>query len=817
MNDLRYASRQLFKEPRFTIVAVLALAIGIGANTAIFSVVNAVLLKPLPFPQPEQLVAFGSVDLRMPRESGFNSVSYPDYFDMRAQNKSFANLAIYRRESVALAGNGTAQSLHASQVTGEFFDVLGVRPMLGRTFHREEEKAGGGPNGLTTVLSHELWERQFKGDRSIIGKPIVLDGQPYTVLGVMPAGFAFPINSDPSELFITIARDASTTDGTKPQTEERGSHSLQGIGRLKPGAAVAQADTELRTITAALAQRYPDSNTGFSAGAAPLREDLVGDVARGLYVLFAAVGCVLLIASANVANLLLARATVRQKEIALRSALGASRGRIIRQLLTESVILSGIGGLCGLLLAAWGTDVLISLVPDTIPRAQDIRLDGTVLAFTFLASLGTGVLFGLAPAWQTSRLDLRTSLNDSARGSSSAGHHRLRNTLVVAEVALALLLLTGAGLLLQSFSRLSQVDPGLQPENLLTASITLPGAAYPKSEKIALFQDQLLTRLRALPGVRDASTVVPLPLSGSNMSTSFDLQEHPKPEGQQESSPFRIAGSDYFRTVAVSLVRGRLFDQSDQFQSKPVVIINQRFAEKYFPGEEPIGKQMRPGLSLTDEDGPMREIVGIVSNVKHQTLRASFTPEMYIPAAQFPLPFFSVVLRTTTSQPTAITASVRNALSQVDPGVPLTGVKLFEEYMAQALARPRFNAMLLSIFAGVALLLTAIGIYGVMAYSVAQRRQEIGIRMALGAQKSDVLRLVVGGGMRLTAFGLAIGVVAAFALTRLLGNLLYGVGSFDTVTFGAVAFLLALIALLACWFPAQRAVGVNPLSALREE
>ncbi len=814
--DLRYAFRQLFKDPRFTVVAVLALAIGIGANTAIFSVVNAVLLKPLPFANPDQLVAFGSVDLRIPRESGFHSVSFPDYFDLRAQNKSLANLSIFRRQNVALAERGTAQSLHASEVSGDFFDVLGVRPLLGRTFQRAEEKAGGGPNGLTTVLSYGLWQRQFKGDRSIIGKSIVLDGLSYTVVGVMPAGFAFPINSDPSDLFITIARSASTTDGTKPETAQRGSHSLEGIGRLKPGVSVAQANSELRTLTAALARQYPDSNTGFSAGAAPLREDLVGDVSRGLYVLFGAVGCVLLIASANVANLLLARATVRQKEIALRSALGASRGRIIRQLLSESILLSAIGGLCGLLLAAWGTEFLISLVPDTIPRAQDIRLDGTVLAFTFLASLGTGVLFGLAPAWQTSRLDLRTALNDSARGSSSAGHHRLRNSLVVAEVALALLLLTGAGLLLQSFSRLSKVDPGVQPEHLLTAGITLPGSAYPQTEKIALFQDQLLARLRALPGVSSASLVVPLPLSGSNMSTSFDLKEHPKPDGQQETSPFRIAGIDYFRTVGVSLVKGRLFDQSDQLKSKPVVIINQRFAEKYFPGENPIGKELRPGLSLTDDDGPMREIVGIVSNVKHQALRTDFTPEMYIPAPQFPLSFFSLVVRTSNSQPAILTASIRHELSQVDPGIPLTRVKLFDEYMAQALARPRFNALLLSIFAGVALLLTAIGIYGVMAYSVAQRRQEIGIRMALGAQKGDVLRLVVGGGMRLTALGIVIGVAAAFGLTRVLGSLLYGVGSFDPVTFAAVAFLLGLIALMACWLPARRAAGVNPLTALRE-
>ncbi len=412
---------------------------------------------------------------------------------------------------------------------------------------------------------------------------------------------------------------------------------------------------------------------------------------------------------------------------------------------------------------------------------------------------------------------MRGALNDSGRGTSSGSHHRLRNTLVVVEVALALLLLTGAGLLLQSFARLSRVNPGVQPERLLTAVITLSNTAYPKPENVALFQEQLLTRIRALPGVRNASTVFPLPLSGSNVTTSFDLEEHPKPESQRDASPIRVAGSDYFKTMGVSLVRGRLFDSSDRFESKQVMIINERFAEKFFPGENPVGKRMQPSFSLTDDDGPMREIVGVVSNVKHQSLRTDFTPEMYIPATQFPIGFLSLVVRTTTSQPTALTASIRNVLGQIDPGVPLTRVRLFDDYIARSLARPRFNAFLLSIFAGVALLLTAIGIYGVMAYSVAQRRQEIGIRMALGAQKQDVLRLVVGGGMKLTALGVLIGLSAALALTRLLGNMLYGMQPFDGPTLTAVALLLALIALLACWLPARRAAGVNPLVALREQ
>ncbi len=820
MNDLRYAVRQLFKEPRFTIVAVLALAIGIGANTAIFSVVNAVLLKPLPFPQPEQLVAVGVVNAKTNHVSadGLGSMSYPDFYDLRTQNKSFANVAVYHAQNFALAGESAAQSVSGQRVSSDFFDVLGIRPILGRTFHREEETAGGGPGGLTVILSHAFWQRQFKGEKSILGTRVTLDRQPYTVIGVMPAGFQFPIESDPVDIYVTSAIDATSPTGDKPETEQRGNHSLQGVGRLKPGVTVAQATAEVRTIAAALQKQYPESNTNFGLAVVPLREDLVGDVSRGLYVLFGAVACVLLIAGANVANLLLARATVRAKEIALRSALGASRGRIVRQLLTESVLLAALGGLLGLLIAVWGTDLLISLVPENIPRSSGIRLDGVVLGFTLLVSLGTGILFGLAPALQMSHLDLRGALNDSARGTGSGGsaRHRLRNALVIAEVALALVLLTGAGLLLQSFARLSRVNPGVQPERLLTARIGLPDAAYPKPENVIAFYDQLLPRLQALPGVISASTVMPMPLSGSNITTSFNIEERPAPKGRQPDSPVRLASDDYFQTVGIALRRGRLFNATDQLKSKQVIIINERFAEKFFPGEDPIGKRIQPGMSLSDDDGPMREIIGIVSNVKHRSLRNDFTPEMYLPITQMPMNSAYLMVRTSTSDPAMLTAAMRSAVARVDVGIPLTRVRLFEDYLSKSLARPRFNAFLLLIFAGVALVLTAIGIYGVMAYSVAQRRQEIGIRMALGAQKGDVLRLVVGGGMRLTALGVVIGLSAALALTRLLGNLLFGVTPFDGPTLGGVALLLGAIALLACWLPARRAAGVNPLVALRE-
>ena len=816
MNDIRYAFRQLVKDPRFTIAAVLALAIGIGANTAIFSVVNAVLLKPLPFPDAERLVAIGSNDTR-DRGDDFRSLSFPDFRDFREQSKSLASVAVHRGTNLALTGDGQAQSLRAQQVGGEFFDVLGVKPLFGRGFNRAEETAGGGPDGRTVVLGHAFWQRQFKGDRALLGKSITLNGQPHTIVGVMPSGFSYPIETDAFDVYVTVAAESEASDGGKPANEQRGNHTWQATGRLKEGVSVEQASLELRTIAAALEKQYPESNTHFSANASSLRHQLVGDVAGALYILFGAVACVLLIACANVANLLLARATVRGKEMAVRSALGASRGQIVRQLLVESVLLSAMGGVLGAIIAAWGTDVLVSLIPQNIPRVSEIKLDAVVLIFTVGVSLATGILFGLAPALQASKQDLRTSLNESGRSVISSARNHLRNSLVVAEVALALILLTGAGLLLQSFQRLSRVDPGMQTSRLLSAAISLPDAAYPKEQDVRRFFDVLLPRLRALPGVHSAATILPLPLSGSNMVTSFDLEEHPMPEGQQSTAAMRVASPDYFETQSVPIIRGRVFSETDRGDSKPVVIINQAFADKFFAGEDPIGKRLRPGMSSgPDEVGPMREVIGVVGNVKFQSLRQAPQPEMYAPLSQLPISFQSILIRTETSSPATLTAAVRAELARVDANVPLTRVRVFEEYVSRSLARPRFNALLLSIFAGVALLLTAIGIYGVMAYSVAQRRQEIGIRMALGAQQSDVMRLIVGGGMRLTALGVLIGVGAAVALTRLLQTLLYGVQAFDIATFSGVALLLALIALLACWVPARRASRANPLTALRE-
>ncbi len=817
--DIRYGLRQLLKTPGFTIVAVLTLALGIGANTAIFSVVNALLLKPLPFPAADELVAFGMTNTRHSEvQIHLGSLSYPDFFDFREQNRTLANLAIYRDRQFAITGEAGATSLRGLKSSAEFFDVLGVKPIIGRNFARSDEEAGGGAGGFKIILSQDFWQKHFGGDQNVIGRTIELDRRQFTIIGVLPAGFQFPIQADPIEFYVTFAEDAATADGSKPQTEQRGSHSLEAVARLKSGVTIAQAQSDLGTIAANLEKQFPDSNTDFGVAFKPLREDLIGDVRTALYVLFGAVLCVLLIANANVANLLLARASVRGKEMALRAALGASRLRIVRQLLTESVLLSGLGGVGGLLLAQWGTEALIRTVPQNIPRISTIELDGVVLVFTLLISLATGVIFGLVPAWQASRVDLNTSLKSGSRsGGGGERKGRLRNGLVIAEVALALVLLICAGLLIQSFARLGKVQPGLQTERLLTARVQLPDLAYPKNENVIAFFEQFLPRVRALPGVESASAIVPLPLSGSNMVTTFDDAEHPLPDGQRPGAPIRIIGTEYFRTMGIPLRQGRVFDGSDRFETAPVVIVNERFAQKFFPGQNALGKRIMPGFAADDTGEKMREIVGVVGNVKHLALKNEDSPEMYVPQTQIPFSIMSLVIRTSVSDPAALTSAVRKELAKMDSSIPLTSIRVFDEYITRSLARPRFNALLLSIFASVALLLTAIGIYGVMAYSVTQRTNEIGIRIALGAAKASIFRLIVGQAMLLVAISLAIGLAGAFAATRLLSSLLFGVGTWDPATFGAIVLLISAVSFLATWLPARRAANVDPIIALRSE
>jgi putative ABC transport system permease protein len=818
MQDLQYAFRLLRKRPAFTIVAVLTLALGIGANTAIFSVVNALLLKPLPFPRPSELVALGSSDTREKGSTKPQSLSYPDFFDLRDQNHTLAGAAVFRTRNYALTGEDAASGVMGARVSAEFFDVLGIQPAIGHAFVRQDEGAGGGPGGLKVILSDSFWKSHFGGDVSVVGRSISLDRKQYSIIGVMPPRFQYPIQNDPIELYVTIADDASTSDGTKPPTEQRGNHSLDGIARLKAGVTVSQASTDLSAIAANLEKQYPNSNTNFGVLVKPLREELIGDVRTALYVLFGAVICVLLIANANVANLLLARATERGKEIALRAAVGASRSRIIRQLLIESLLLAIIGGLGGLLIAQWGTEALIRTVPQNIPRISTIRLDGVVLAFTLLISFATGIVFGLVPAWQASHVDLNSALKTGGRTGTGAEHKgRLRNALVMAEVALALILLVSAGLLIQSFERLGRVNSGLRTDRLLTARLSLPGQVYPKNENVIQFYDRFLERLRAIPGAESVSAIMPLPLSGNNMTTDFDIEEHSVPEGRRPTAPVRIIATDYFKTMGIPVREGRTFDETDQLNSRPVVIVNQRFASKFFPGQDVIGKRITLGFSADDTGEKTRDIMGVVGNVKHSSLKNEDSPEMYLSRTQLPLDLMSIVVRTRVSDAAQLTNAVRAELAAIDPALPLGSVRIFDDYVSQSLARPRFNALLLSIFAGTALILTAVGIYGVIAYSVSQRTNEIGIRMALGAERSNIFRLIVGQAMSVVAISVVIGLVGAFAATRLLSSLLFGIGASDPLTFGAIVLLIAAVAFIASWLPARRAASVNPIVALRAD
>ncbi len=819
MNDLRYAIRMLLKSPAFSIIAVATLALGIGANTAIFSVVDAVLLKPLPFPAPDQLVAFGAFAKRGANPAGpLGTLSFPEYLDLRTRNHSFAQLAAYREKAIAFANGAEVQNLQGQRVSGNFFAALAVPPTLGRTFHLADEKAGGGPDGLSVVLSDEFWQRQFQSDPSVLGRRITLDRKPFTIIGVMPRGFQYPIQTEPTDVYVTTAIDCIPSAGRPPLTEQRDNGWLRGFGRLRSGVSLAAASADLHAQAALLEKQYPVTNTDQDYLVRPLRDQLVGNIRVALLVLFSAVVCVLLIACVNVAALLLARASVRQREIALRLALGASRGRILRQLLSESLLLALIGGGLGIILALWGTQGLLALVPKEIPRAANIDLNPAVLFFTLGLSVVTGIVFGLAPALQATRVDFNTTLKANARGlRTGAQRARLGQVLVIAEIAIALVVLVGAGLLLQSFARLGRVDPGMQTTRLLTARITLPDVAYPRPEMIVNFYDRLIARLRATPGVAVASTTFPLPLSGAVSATSFALAARPFPPNQNPSEVTQLVGTDYFQAMGIPLLRGRRFADSDRLGSKPVVIVNQRFAEKYFPGEDPVGQQIKPSWAMGNEPPQMREIIGVSGNAKHLALKDDFVPEMYLPVAQIGYSTTTILVRTETSQPSAMSNALRGVLAQIDPGVPLTAERTFEDYRTTSLGTARFNALLLSIFASLALLLAALGVYGVVAYSISQRTGEIGIRMALGAQRSAILRLILGELMRVVALGLVLGCGGAFLGAHFLRGLLYEIAPWDPITFLVLAFLLAAVALLACWFPARRASGLDPLVALRSE
>ncbi|MDQ3684029.1 MAG: ABC transporter permease [Acidobacteriota bacterium] len=801
--DIRYAARMLWKNPVMTFVAIVALALGVGANTAIFSVVNAVLLRPLPYEDPDRLVRLSEHSPQVPQMS----ISYPNFLDWREQNQVFSGLAATQFRSLNLIGVDEPERLPGRAVSANFFDVLGVKPAAGRSFSPDEDRPGA---NRVAIVSHGLWQRRFGADPELIGKQLNLSGDSYTVIGVLPASYRFGTATD---VFVPIGLRAD-------QMTERGNHpGIYAIARLKPGVTVEQARSELVSMATRISNQY--GMTGNSATLTTLSELFLGDVRTPLLILLGAVGFVLLIACANVANLLLARAASRSKEIAIRTALGAGRLRIIRQLLTESVLLSLLGGAVGLLLALWGIDVLRTASIDSLPSTAEINLDGSVLIFTLLVSLLTGVIFGLAPALGASKLDLNDTLKEGGRGGTvGSARQRVRGALIVSEVALSLVLLIGAGLLIRSFVRIQDVDPGFNAENLLTMQIAR-AAKQDEGRQVLNFFNQLEERIGALPGVEAVAVSSGLPFLGTS-DTSFAIEGRPKPEpGKQPQTMFYNTSPNYLRAMGIRLVKGRFFTAQDTQRSPLVAVIDEEFARQQFPDEDPLGKRI-----AGNGDMPAIEIVGVVAHVKHFGLDAAsetIKPQLYLAFNQIPDKFLpqvagrmNVVVRTA-SDPMSVAAAVRREVQALDRNQPIYNVSTMEQTLDQSLATQRLATTLLALFAGVALILAAVGIYGVMAYSVTQRTHEIGIRMALGAQRGDVLKLVVSQGMLLALIGVGFGLIAAFLLTRLMASLLYGVSATDPVTFAGIALLLALVALIANYIPARRATKIDPMIALRYE
>jgi putative ABC transport system permease protein len=818
LQDLRFGLRTLHKSPAFTVIALLTLALGIGANTAIFSIVNAVLLKPLPFPESDRLMFMTSASEKQGIARNF-ATSYADFLDWRATAKSFIGMASYHGDDFTLAG--LDQPLHVSgeTVSGDFFSILGTQPLLGRGFTRDEEK----PGTRVVVLSHDLWQSAFHGDRGIVGHTVTLNKQSYTVVGVMPAGFAFPLDGrEPAKLWRTLAIDSETKDpknqpaATSP--EERGAHYLQVVARLKPDVPMERAHEEMNVIARALAKQYPDSNAKFTAvGLTSELDHLVGKTRPRMVILLISVGVVLLIACMNVANLLLVRASRRNREIALRAALGAKRVRVVRQMLTESVVLSLGGAIIGIPIALWALKLFIALNAQNLPRIQNAGLDGTVLLFTAGIALLTSLIFGLVPALRTSSPNLTEFLKEG-RGTTASGHHqRLRGALVVMETAGGLVLLVVAGLLLRSFHRLLSVDPGLNPRNVLTLTFDLPETKYNDQQQMD-FYSELVSRARNLPGVVSAGAVTPLPLSGNNAIITFQIDGHPVPKAEEPSADIAFATPGFFKTLNISVLRGRDFNERDDSKAPGVVIVNEAFAHKYFPNEDALGKRITPSASNSGKPAP-REIIAVVGNVKNRSLDTEDVPIYYIASTQLNFGSMAVCLRTS-NDPHSVTSAVRDVVSSMDPDLPVYDIKTMEEYLATSVATQRFNAMLLEAFAGLALLLTGIGLYGVIAYAVAQRTHEIGVRMTLGASRSQVVQMVLKSGLQLTGIGVAAGVLLSLVAARFATSfsaLLFGINPTDALTFGVVICLVTAVSLLACYIPAYRASKVDPMIALRYE
>jgi putative ABC transport system permease protein len=814
LQDLRYGARMLLKHPAVSIIAIITLALGIGANTAIFSVVNAVLLRPLTYKDPERLVSLWE---NVPVHGRWRA-SPANFLDWKKQNTLFEDMAAYGGSSLTLTGDGEPEQLLGSSVSSGYFGVVGVEPMLGRSFLVEEYEVG---KGQVVILGHSFWKRRYAGDPKVLNRTITLDGTNYTVVGVMPPGL-YPMRPTTTG---QISFDEQDQHYWIPMSFAAGWAAVQSahvygvVGRLKPGVTLDQATAEMNAIGARLEQEYA-ANKGEGIIVSPFMNELVGDVRTGLITLLVAVGLVLLIACANIAGLLLAQHAARSKEIAIRAALGASRGRLVRQFFLEGILLSALGTIAGIALASFGLKLLLKVVTQNIPRLDHVQLDWQVLSFTLLLAVATCLVFGLLPAWHASKPDLHTTLEQSGRTSGPGGGRlRLRQALVVFQISMAVMLVIGAGLLIKSFWRLQRVDPGFRPERVLSLSLTLPFSKYTKPEQINLFFNQLHDGVSNVPGVQASAIAYDHPLQ-TNWIDSFEIEGRVAPaNGRSLSANFNPIGPDYFVTVGAPMIKGRQFTPQDDQDHPGVVIVNESFVRHYFPSEEPLGRRLKlaqPPRIWRDDRLSSFEIVGVVRDVKSAGLQAETEPTYYVPSTQTPLGDMLLLVRTTT-EPTSIVPALRQAVWTIDPNQPISDVNTMEQIVSDSIAKPRLNMTLMVLFGVLALVLAAVGIYGLLSYTVTQRTQEMGIRMALGAQVSDVLGLVLKQGMVLAIVGQAIGLAGAFALTRLIRGLLFGVTPTDVTIYAAVVGVLTTIALLACYLPARRATKVDPLKALRYE